>query len=261
MAAERTRATGPVGFAAASGARAAAHIEDTGWHCIEDAVSAEWVTTALDEAHAHAGPDDYEVIVDDLETNPSSVGHRLAHDPTVRALLESVVAATAPDLDTSRHDLRTSLRVIVGEDPLGRPPNFHYDRSVVTMVIPLQMPVGPAGGSGELILVPNRRPFRRFALVNVAEKAVVQTGRFRRWFVEHLPARTVVLPMSVGNAYLFWGYRSYHTTLPCPPDSVRVTLVVHFGEVHDGSRVLALSKTSGRSWRLRRDSTIRVHAA
>jgi hypothetical protein len=252
--------TKPAPLAAVSGEMVAARIEQSGWFCVDDVVTTDWIAQALGEALRHVGPGDYEVILDDLEATPTSVGHRIAHDSAIRALLESVTRATAPWLDTSEHALRTSLRVIVGEDPRTRTPNFHYDRSAVTMVIPIQMPDGPAGTSGELIMAPSHRPFRKFATLNVIEKAVVQSQRFRRWFVEHLPARTVVLPMEVGNAYLFWGYRSYHTTLPCPSNGVRVTLIVHFGEVHDGSRVLELSKTRSRSWRLRRDSTIRVHA-
>ena len=244
---------------ASSADEIAAHVERSGSACLQRVVSDEWIACALAEARRHGSRADYEVIVDDLESRPSSAAYAFANDPAVRSLLRNVTRAAAPELDTRAHPARTSFRVIFGEDPLGRPPNFHYDRSVVTMVVPLLVPAGEPGRSGELILAPNNRPFRRSALANVVEKAIVQTGPFRRRFVRRLAASTVTVPLSAGNAYLFWGYRSYHTTLPCPPNSERVTLVMHFGEVHGSSRLLRLTKSASRSWRLRRDPTITVH--
>lgn len=256
-----TRAVKRASLEAASGVQLSECIDRVGWSCLENAITADWAAAALREARSQTAVGDYEVILDDLESTPSSVGHQVAHDPALRHLFEEIVASAAPDIDTTGDAIRTSLRVVVGEDPLNRPLNFHYDRSILTMVIPLQMPSGAAGAAGELILAPNHRPYRKSAAVNIIEKAAVQSRHFRRWFSAHLPANTLVLPLTVGNAYMFWGYRSYHTTLPCPVDSMRVSLILHFGEVHDGSRVLALFKSTGRSWRLRRDSTIRIHAA
>ena len=241
-----------------SGQQIAESIERTGWCCIENAVTDDWIAEALSEAQGHLSSAAYEVILEDLEMSPSSTGYDLANNARMLEMLHAVTEVVAPALDTTNHSPRTSIRIIVGEDPLGRPPHFHYDRSVVTMVIPVCMPVGTPGKSGELILVPNRRPFRRWVATNIIEKSFVQTGFFRRFFVRKLPAETTIVPLSVGNAYLFSGYRSYHTTLPCPQDGIRITIVIHFGEVHDGSRLLEVTKSTGRSRRLSRDSTVDV---
>jgi hypothetical protein len=50
-----------------------------------------------------------------------------------------------------------------------------------------------------------------------------------------------VVKLEPGNAYLFWGYRAFHATLPCAPGALRATLMLHYGELHSGDHLLAIS--------------------
>jgi hypothetical protein len=172
-------------------------------------------------------------------------------DGRLHALLAAVAVAGYPELSADGQPIEDVLRLVNGPAPAHKPLGFHYDRSVVTMVLPIQMPQGQPGGAGELILFANRRPYRRFALTNVAEKLLMQNDMFRRAFVPRLlpKADITVVAMKPGNAYLFWGYRSFHTTLPCPPDTMRATLILHYGMVHQGSTLLAKSKAVARKLR------------
>src|SRR5258705_6375916 len=57
---------------------------------------------------------------------------------------------------------------------------FHYDASVVTMVVPLFMPDAERGNSGELVGLFNTRPSRHFVLANIIDKIVRQRRFYRR---------------------------------------------------------------------------------
>jgi hypothetical protein len=78
----------------------------------------------------------------------------------------------------------------------------------------------------------------------VVEKFIVQSDVYRRRFLRRLRwgLDTETVSLTPGNAYLFWGYRSYHATLPCAPGSTRVTVVLHYKNVHGNSRLLDRAK-------------------
>jgi hypothetical protein len=102
---------------------------------------------------------------------------------------------------------------------------------------------GP-GRSGELIVFPNWRPFRRSALMNIKDKIAVQNPLYRLRMVRKLkraPEKYSVV-LEPGNAYLFWGYRTYHGNGPCETNTVRATLLLHYGDPHHRSPVINVAK-------------------
>jgi hypothetical protein len=112
--------------------------------------------------------------------------------------------------------------------------------SIVTMVVPIFMPDAGRGTSGELVGFFNKRPFRRFVLMNIVEKAIAQSRFYRSLILRRAGGNDLgkIVDMEVGNAYLFWGYRSLHANMPCKPGAVRATLLLHFGRLHSGSSAL-----------------------
>ena len=135
------------------------------------------------------------------------------------------------------------LRVLKGSTGRRQAFRFHYDAYVVTAVLPIVIPSGAAGPSGDLILYPRLRPIRANYLVNLLEKALMQntlvqrimaTGPVRRLL------RAKVYHLQPGNLYLFWGYQSLHANQPCRPDSLRATAVFHLGNPHRQSRLIGL---------------------
>ncbi len=52
-----------------------------------------------------------------------------------------------------------------------------------------------SGDTGELVLCPNRRPYRRFVITNIIEKLVSQNDLYRRKFVRKLDAEVRVIPL------------------------------------------------------------------
>jgi hypothetical protein len=121
---------------------------------------------------------------------------------------------------------------------------MHYDRTVITMLVPIYIPDAGGGQSGELVVFPNKRPFRRSALMNIVDKIAVQNPLYRSYTVHKLAhvAKEHSVVLEPGNVYLFWGYRTYHGNGPCATDTVRATLLLHLGDPHHGSPVISAAK-------------------
>ena len=112
------------------------------------------------------------------------------------------------------------------------PPWFHYDASVVTMLVPIMIPDGDTGASGELVIFPNNRPFRRLVATNICEKVLMQNMYYRRRASRRIHPEQNVFQLKPGSAYLFWGYRAFHAHMPSAPNAPRVTLLLHYGNPH-----------------------------
>jgi len=129
------------------------------------------------------------------------------------------------------------LRCVQGNQGQRESNSFHFDASLVTVLVPIFIP-GEAEQRGDLMLFPNLRKAHRNVLVNVAQKAFVQNRLIRRLIViginrGWLKPRT--LPLVPGDIYLFWGYRTLHANQACSPNITRATAIFHFGDPHAGS--------------------------
>lgn len=165
-------------------------------------------------------------------------------------LMTSLVAAKCPQ--AHRGQVASCLRVLAGPVRHEKSMLLHYDANVVTMVVPIFVPQGDPGRSGELVVFPNKRPFRRFTAQHVVDKITTHNTWFRRRAVRAAlgnPDRHFV-DLQPGNAYLFWGYRTFHGNLPLDPNHLRATLILHFGLPHANSRIIDLARAH-RARRLR----------
>lgn len=217
-------------------------LDESGVACLKGAMAPEWLSEArraVEDLLRTRGQHDHFI------RSPHGEEHRTAealiNDPAVHAFLEKVVRARFPETAVSAELTGSALRVIAGPRGEGDAYWFHYDASVITMVVPLFLPDAGRGNSGELMGLFNKRPLRRFALVNVIDKVVGQSGLYRRLILRRMSRKdcTTTVDMEVGNAYLFWGYRSLHGNLPCESGALRATVLLHFGRPHVSSRVLA----------------------
>lgn len=218
-------------------------IEGTGTACLPGAVGAEWLA-AVGEFAARVSTGEHDVMIEGADAAALPFLCELSADRELQELMESVARLAHPAGDRSDRAFDWALRVINGPDPQRRPLWLHYDASVVTMVIPVVVPQAAPGQSGELVLCPNRRPYRSRALTNLIEKMVVQSDSYRRRFLRRLrwDRDAEIVAVRPGDAYLFWGYRSYHATLPCAPGTSRVTVVLHYRNVHGNSRLIDRAK-------------------
>jgi hypothetical protein len=224
----------------AAAAQIARSVQSDGYARLPDAVSSQWLCAARHYASTVNRQDTNEVLLEGLAAEDAMFVDDLLSSTRLRDFLESVAVDLHPGCNPHDRHLDVSIRIINGPDPTETPLWFHYDATVVTVVIPVDIPDGGPGLSGELVLFPNRRPFRRLATTNIVEKMVMQSDAYRRR-VNPAGASTVV-PLEPGSAYVFSGYRSYHATMPCPAGTRRVTVLLHYKDAHSGSRLLRGAK-------------------
>src|SRR6185503_4089095 len=134
----------------------------------------------------------------------------LTVDPQMRRLMEKLAQIGCPRAKLDE-EIYTGLRVVAGSTGDERSLLHHYDRHVSTALAPILIPEGPKRRAGELIVFPNRRGYRRFALFNIIDKAIVQSDWYRNRVTRKLGAGDLpnIKYLKPGNLYLFWGYRTY----------------------------------------------------
>jgi len=222
-------------------ARIAEAIAQRGYVRLADVVDDDWL--AAIRAYA-MGPaiTGHEMMWREHQLADAPGVRAIANDPALREYLDAVARCLHPTADPTDRTIAVGIRVIDGQDPEGRPLWFHYDATVLTVVVPIEIPDAEPGQCGELVMYPNRRPFRRAAWVNVLEKSFAQSDVFRRRHSRRSCPTFDVITLRPGDAYVFSGYRSYHATLPVPPGVRRVTMLLHYRDVHAGSRLVEVAK-------------------
>jgi hypothetical protein len=232
--------------------RIADQLDETGVACLENAVPAEWLGQARanveDRLSTHGEHDHF---IRSPEGEEHSAAEAFINSPTVLSLLTEIVRARFPEGPAELELTGSALRIVAGPRGEGDAFWFHYDASVVTMVVPIFMPDAERGNSGELVGLFNKRPFRRFVLVNIIDKLVGQSGFYRRHILRRLDRTDYLqrVEMEVGNLYVFWGYRSLHGNMPCKSGALRATLLVHFGRPHGSSETLTAAVQLAQSLR------------
>jgi hypothetical protein len=220
-------------------------LDMTGFVCLENAVSAAWLEEARQNVNTSlAEYGEYDFCVINPNNEEGTPAHRFVTDRTVRVILEGLASARCPQGVTQNEEIYSVLRVLAGPEREASSFRFHYDAAIVTMLVPLVIPTAGAGKSGELVVFPNRRPFRGSVMVNIFEKVFVQNRFYRKRIVRELnraPWKYAV-QLKPGNLYLFWGYRTFHGNLPCAPNTVRATLLLHYGNPHGRHPALAVAK-------------------
>ncbi|WP_163738873.1 hypothetical protein [Mycolicibacterium madagascariense] len=229
-------------------------LDDRGLVRLQDVFSAEWLdamrTMVVDYIAANGDRDFY---LDRADQEVGSPAHRLTSDPAVRRLFAETANLRRPHVDSADAPMRCSMLVRTGTVRKAPSHLFHYDPCVLTMIVPIFIPQGPLGTCGELAAFGNTRPFRRFHATHLADVLLTHN----RWYRRHTTKRVhdapekYVVPLQPGDAYLFWGYRTYHGNLGCAPGVLRTTLVLKFGAVHPADGWL--SKVAWRFSRSRRD--------
>ena len=192
-------------------------------------ISTEWLTSAradIDDYLARHGSGEHSLVDTDRWECPTIA--ELAVDERIESLLHSLTSfpdAAEPSYGGYRQRV---LRILDGSGVNSPAFDWHYDANAVTMLVPI---VVPDDGSGQVAMFPDHRPHRRWATLSAIERLLVHNSiygrRLRRRYHRDPSAYTV--PLTPGDAYLFRGYRTLHATLPWPPNTLRVTLLLQYG--------------------------------
>lgn len=221
----------------------AAELDETGFLCIENAVDPAWIERAqkyVGDLVARKGKRYFSL--NHLSRNRGTPPQELANDPQMCRLMEELAHIGCPKAKLDE-EIYTGLRIVAGSTGDERSLLHHYDRHVITALVPILIPEGPKRRAGELIVFPNRRGYRRFALFNFLEKAIVQHRWYRNRVTRKLAAGDLpnIKYLKPGNIYLFWGYRTYHSNFPVAGDAVRATMLLHYGDPHPNSLIMKVN--------------------
>ena len=162
---------------------------------------------------------------------------KVAQDPDLTGLLAALYPLAGAQRPAGPVPVMAALRCLRGESCPQASNYYHYDGSVVTALLPVEIP--QAGiANGELVMFPNRRRIPRSPVLNMLQKGLVQ-NRIARRVLSFAVRRGWIRPEKIliqpGSLYFFWGYRSLHANLPCGPGQQRATAVFHFGDPHRGT--------------------------
>ncbi|MDE1166968.1 MAG: hypothetical protein PW845_16720 [Pseudomonas sp.] len=139
--------------------------------------------------------------------------------------------------DASSDEIFPVLRCVQGGTGRKESNSFHYDATLLTMLIPIYTP-HQGKDRGDLILFPNLRKMRTNVLTNIIEKMFFQNKLVRKvicWGIHRNLLKPITLRVVPGNVYFFWGYRSLHANQACDPAFRRATALFHYGDPHTGS--------------------------
>jgi hypothetical protein len=144
---------------------------------------------------------------------------------------------SATGKESTSQEIFPVLRCVQGNQGRRESNCFHFDASLVTVLVPIFI---PAKGEerGDLMLFPNVRGVRRNAVLNAVEKALVQNAFTRKLMVMAINRgwlKPETLTLKPGDIYVFWGYRTLHANKTCGPKVTRATAIFHFGDPHAGS--------------------------
>ena len=229
----------------------ASQLDEVGVVRLRDVFAPRWidamretVTTRIDE---HG---DGDLLVGQPDQIVGSAAHQLINHPELHRLFDDVARLKRPNVkDVS--NLKCHIHIRNGFAPKAPSNLFHFDSSVLTMVVPIFIPEAAAGSCGELVAFGNKRPFHRFVATHLVEKIWTHNSVYRRHLlkkVDEAPGEYLV-DIRPGDAYVFWGYRQLHGNLVCAPGLLRASLIVMFGDVHSDSPILKLAWRFSRSRR------------
>lgn len=160
----------------------------------------------------------------------------LGATPEFQQALDDIYQAVAGKPAHSR-DILKVLRCVQGNSGRRESNCFHYDASLVTVLLPIEIPQNGID-RGDLIMFPNLRRVRSNVLLNILEKMLLQNKLSRKLIcaaIRHNLLHPQKLQLVPGNLYLFWGYRTLHANEHCDPANRRATAIFHYGDPHAGS--------------------------
>ena len=212
-------------------------METQGYAVLEGAVTEEGLTRFrrwVEDLNANTGQR-YHAIFGDVANIEQTPLAELSDDADFRQLM-LLMAEKALGCGLAGQNILAVLRCVQGVSGKKKSNAFHYDASVITALLPVEIPQ-QGEARGDLILFPNLRHFRSNVLVNVIEKTLIQNRLARyllTWAIKYRLVQPLTLRLQPGSIYFFFGYRSLHANGICDPAFRRATALFHFGDPHYG---------------------------
>lgn len=215
-------------------------LQGTGLACLENAIDVDFLKRVRSEVEhqLEVRGEKYFSLIQPWKNKEFVPFREIATDSGFLQLMKNLARRGHSEDAVEDCELYNVLRVIAGPESATKAFQFHYDATVLTVLMPLFIPGGAPDKAGDLVALPNHRPYRSSSVVNLIEKAVLQNPLANRLYERRYGSGLHdVLKLKPGNLYFFWGYRTLHGNLPAEPNKRRATLLFHYGDPHRGSLV------------------------
>ncbi|WP_313551386.1 hypothetical protein [Pseudomonas sp.] len=210
-------------------------IERQGYAVIEHFLSTEQLESARDyvlrETHKHNS--EY-FALHGIKSVTGSLFEALSTSVRFRKMLADVQEAGLGRRVPEEEEIFPAVRCLQGKTGLKESNYFHYDATALTALVPVFIP-NDTEQCGDFIMFPNTRRIRSSAAINIIEKALIQnplSQKLMALLIKYNLLKPIKIKLVPGNLYIFWGYRSIHANEPCDPNTLRATVLLHYGDPH-----------------------------
>ena len=215
-------------------------LNDFGFHSIENAVSQKDLIflQKIVKNLIHKNGQRYFTLINPINKE----FHFIKEDSEFLSLAQNI-SERKLGRKIEKNDRLSVLRVITGNKISEQSFKFHFDAYILTILVPINIP-NSGKNDGHLILFPNLRKKTRYSFLNFVEKIFYQNAITRTIikFFANFNINKYLIKLKPGNLYFFWGYQSLHANMPINRTLLRSTLLLHFGTVHDKSKINNLIK-------------------
>jgi len=218
-------------------------IDKNGFVSIDKAISPSLLDELIDEIERISQEKKKYFSIIDLWSNKNSAFNQFKTSTSLTFFIDKLASIyfssflTGQRLKETLEDKNNAnvLRVISGVNSSMR---FHYDRTLITILIPIIIPKKNIEDSGHLITINNFRKVRKYSITSLLDKLLIQ-NRISQKMISFLNFNeSQIKIMTPGNIYIFNGYRTIHGNYPVSDDALRATFLIHIGDPHKNSKIL-----------------------
>lgn len=124
---------------------------------------------------------------------------------------------------------------VVSSTSLNESFRSHFDSHVLTVVIPIQVPDGEKYKQGELVVMPKKRHYPKSEIINIIQKIFYGSFIYRWWLMRNtkkLEEQDKIKVVHIGEIdnLVFKGTETLHCNFPFEGNSIRQTLLLHYGD-------------------------------
>lgn len=146
--------------------------------------------------------------------------------------------------DYKKRDIYMVLRVIKNERIQKESYQFHFDAHLFTILVPIFIPKTKNSNNGHLFISPNLRKINKSIIVNIFQKIIYQ-NLLKKLFgykklIKTLNFKKIIL--KPGSIFLFNGFRNLHGNADIAKNDLRATLLIHFYDVFEKSKLVKLNR-------------------
>lgn len=168
-------------------------------------------------------------------------------NPTIYNKIREIILELSRKLnlkDYNTREIYSVLRVLKNERIKKESYNFHFDAHIITLLVPIIIPNRENSDNGHLLISPNLRNKTNSIFKNIFQKFFYQSflKMFKRSKILSKILKLNKIILKPGSLLLFNGFRSLHGNLEINKSDTRATLLIHFYDQFQNSKLVKLNR-------------------